>query len=87
MQRRCDKKAAKRFCRKLLKGLIYVPQMIITDTINSYGVAQREMLPDVEHLHYRCLNNYAENSHRPMRQWGRCMQRFKAPAHAQRFLN
>jgi putative transposase len=31
VQRRRDKKAAKRFFRKLLKGLTYVPRVIITD--------------------------------------------------------
>jgi len=58
-----DKKAAKRLCRKLLKGLIYVPRVIITDTIKSCGVAQRDTLPDMEYLHYRYFNNHAENSH------------------------
>ena len=62
VQCRRDKKA-KRFCRKLLKGLIYVPRVIITDTINSCGVAQREMLPDMKYFHCRYFNNHAENSH------------------------
>jgi putative transposase len=63
VQCRRDQKAAKRCCRKLLKGLIYVTRVIITDKIKSCGVAQREMLPDMEYLHYRYLNNHAENSH------------------------
>jgi putative transposase len=33
--------AAKRFFRRLLKGLQYVPRVIVTDKLRSYGVAQR----------------------------------------------
>jgi putative transposase len=44
------------------------------------------MLPSVEHRQHRYLNNRAENSHQPTRQWERRMQRFKSPGHAQRFL-
>jgi putative transposase len=33
--RRRDKKAAKKFFRKLLKGLRYVPRVIITDKLKS----------------------------------------------------
>jgi putative transposase len=49
VQRRRDKHAAKKFFRKLLKGLTYVPRVIITDKLKSYGAAKREMLPGVEH--------------------------------------
>jgi hypothetical protein len=65
VQRRRDKHAAKKFFRKLLKGLTCVPRMIITDELKSYGTAKREMLPSVEHRQYRYLNNRAENSHQP----------------------
>ncbi len=37
-----NKKAAKRFFRKLLKGLQYVPRVIITDKLRSYGAAKRK---------------------------------------------
>jgi putative transposase len=37
VQRHRDKKAAKKFFRKLLKGLRYVPNVIITDKLRSYG--------------------------------------------------
>jgi putative transposase len=87
VQRRRDKHAAKRFFRKLLKGLTYVPRVIITDQLRSYGAAKREMLPSVEHRQQRYLNNRAENSHQPTRQRERHMQRFKSPGHAQRFLS
>jgi putative transposase len=49
VQSRRNKKAAKRFFRKLLKGLQYVPRVIITDKLKSYGAAKRETLPGVEH--------------------------------------
>jgi putative transposase len=41
----------------------------------------------VEHRQHRYLNNRAENSHQPTRQRERCMQGFKSPGHAQRFLS
>src|SRR5215813_10734475 len=86
VQRGRDKKAAKKFLRKLLKGLTYVPRVIITDKLKSYGAAKREILPGVEHRQHRYLNNCAENSHQPTRQREQRMQRFKSPGHAQRFL-
>src|SRR5215216_7629421 len=86
VQRRRDKRAAKKFFRKLLTGLMYVPRVIITDKLKSYGAAKREILPGVEHRQHRYLNNRAENSHRPTRQRERHLQRFKSPGHAQRFL-
>jgi putative transposase len=86
VQRRRDKHAAKKFFRKLLKGLAYVPRVIITDKLKSYGAAQREIMPSVEHRQHRYLNNRAENSHQPTRQRERRMQGFKSPGHAQRFL-
>src|SRR6266852_2464735 len=87
VQRRRDKRAAKRFFRKLLKGLTYVPRVIITDKLKSYGAAKWELLPGVEHRQHRYLNNRAENSHQPTRQREQRIQRFKSPGHAQRFLS
>jgi putative transposase len=87
VQRWRDKKAAKQFCRKLLKGCQYVPRVIITDQLNSYGAAKREILPGVEHRQHRHLHNRAENSHQPTRQRERRMQGFKSPGHAQRLLS
>jgi len=86
VQRRRDKRAAKKFFRKHLKGLTYVPRVIVTDKLKSYGAAKREILPGVEHRQHRYLNNRAENSHQPTRQREQRMQRFKSPGHAQRFL-
>jgi putative transposase len=87
VQRQRNKQAAKKFFRKLLKGLTYVPRVIITDKLKSYSAAKREMLPGVEHRQHRYLNNRAENSHQPTRQRERRMQGFKSPGHAQRFLS
>ncbi len=49
VQDRRDANAAKRFLRRLLAGLQYVPRVIVTDKLRSYGVAQRRLLPGVEH--------------------------------------
>jgi putative transposase len=87
VQRRRHKAAAKKFFRKLLKGLKYVPRVIVTDRLKSYAAAKREILPGVEHRQHRYLNNRAENSHQPTRQRERRMQGFKSAGHAQRFLS
>ena len=75
VQHRRDKQAAKKFFRKLLKGLTYVSRVIITDKLKSDGAAKREILPGVEHRQHRYLNNRAENLHQPTRQRERRMQR------------
>ena len=43
--------------RKLLKGLRYVPRVIITDKLKSCSTAKRELLPGIEHRQSRYLNN------------------------------
>jgi len=86
VQARRDKRAAMKFLRKLLKRLRYVPRVLITDKLASYGAAKREVLPSVEHRQHKRLNNRAENSHQPTRQRERRMGRFKSSGHAQRFL-
>src|SRR5918996_853017 len=40
VQSRRDKKAAKKFFPQLLKGVTYVPRVIITDKLKSYGAAK-----------------------------------------------
>lgn len=79
--------SAKRFFRTLLKGLRYVPRVLVTDKLGSYQVAHRELMSSVEHRRSRYLNNRAENSHQPTRQRERAMKRFKSLRHAQRFLS
>jgi putative transposase len=87
VQDRRNATAAKRFFKRLLAGLKYRPRKIVTDGLRSYGVAHRDLLPDVRHRTSRYLNNRAENSHRPTRRRERQMQRFKSPGQAQRFLS
>ena len=87
VQRRRNARAAKRFFRKLLKGLRFVPRVIVTAKLPSYGAARKETLKGVEHRQSRYLNNRAENSHQPTRRRERQMQRFKSPGQAQRFLS
>jgi len=86
VQSQRNAKAAKRFLRKLLKGLRYVPRVLVTDKLASYGVAHRELMASVTHRQSKYLNNRAENSHQPTRQRERAMKRFKSARHAQRFL-
>jgi transposase-like protein len=57
VQARHDANAAKRFFKQLLRGLQYVPRVIVTDKVRSYGVAQRQLLLGVEHRQSRYLNN------------------------------
>jgi hypothetical protein len=39
----------------------------VTDKLRSYGVAHRELMPDVFHDTSRYANNRAEQSHEPTR--------------------
>ena len=87
VQPRRDAKAAKKFFCRLLKGLRYVPRVLVTDKLASYGAAHRVVMPSVAHRRSKYLNNRAENSHQPTRQRERAMKRFKSARHAQRFLS
>ncbi len=86
VQARRDAQVAKRFFKRLLTGLQYEPRGIVTDKLRSYGVAQRQLLPDVKHRQSRYLYR-AEHSHRPTRRRERQMQRFKSSRQAQDFLS
>src|ERR671912_1784198 len=87
VQRRRDKRAAKRLLRKLLKRQTRVPRVMITDKLASYNAAKADVMPSVEHRRHKGLNNRAENSHQPTRRRERQMKRFKSPRQAQRFLS
>jgi len=84
--RKRDKRSAKRFLRKLLRDNPK-PRVVVTDKLRSYGAVLKELLPHTEHRQSRYLNNRAENSHQRTRRRERVLQRFKSPAHAQRFLS
>jgi putative transposase len=86
VQSRRNKKVAKHFFRKLLKGLRNVPRVIVTDKLGSYGAAKREILPGVEHQQSRYLNHRCEVSHQPTRRRERHMRQFTSVRHAQQFL-
>ena len=87
VQPRRDRRAAKRFFRKLLKGQGSEPRRLVTDKLRSYGAAHRTVMPSVVHDTGRYANNRAEVSHQPTRQRERRMRRFKSVAQAQRFLS
>jgi putative transposase len=87
LQSRKNKQASKRFFKKLLKGFCYAPRVIITDKLQSYGAAKKEILSGVEHRQHQRLNNRAENSHQSTRQQEKLRRRFKSTKQAQRFLS
>nr|WP_102924418.1 MULTISPECIES: IS6 family transposase [Streptomyces] len=86
VQDKRDARAAKRFFRKLLKDLQYMPRVVVTDKLRSYGVVTRQVMPSVEHRSSKYFNNRAENSHQPTRQRERAMKGLRSVATAQRFL-
>jgi putative transposase len=86
VQKRKDKKAARRFFRKLLKGQQALPIKIVTDKLRSYSAAKKELIPDVEHSTKQYENNRCELSHQPSRQQERQMSKFKSQGQPQRFL-
>ena len=87
VQKRRSTSAAKRFFRKLLKGLRYVPNRLVTDKLRSYAAAHRTTLPSVQHCTNQYANNRAEVSHQPTRQSERHMRRFKSARQVQQFLS
>ena len=48
VQDRRNATAAKRFLKRLLAGLKYKPKRLVTDGLRSYGVAHRELMPEVK---------------------------------------
>jgi putative transposase len=87
VQSRRDKAAARRFLRRLMKKTGAVPRVIVTDKLRSYGAADREVMPRVEHRQSKYLNNRAENSHQPTRRREPAMKGFRSVGGAQRFLS
>lgn len=87
VQSRRNKKAALKLMRKLLKKQGFVPDAFVTDKLPSYGAALRELSLSKHHDFGGRKNNRAENSHLPVRQRERRMQRFKSAKSAQIFLS
>ena len=77
-----DKRAAKRFFRKVLKHQERPPLQLVTDRPRSYPAAYREVFPSVTHRTSQYENNRAEASHQHTREQERQMRRLKsAPIH------
>ena len=87
VQSRKDKRAAKRFFRKLLKDQERTPLEMTTDKLRSYAAAKREIMPSVDHCQDQYANNRAEVSHEHTREQERQMRGFASSGHAQRFLS
>ena len=87
VQRQRGKTAAVKLMRKLMKKQGFVPDVLVTDRLRSYGAAKAELKLTARHEQGRRRNNRAENSHQPIRRREREMQRFKSPGSAQRFLS
>jgi putative transposase len=80
LQSRCNKKAALKLMRKLIKGQVLTPRVMVTDKLRSYDAAKRDIMPRVQHRSHNGLNNWAENSHVPIRRRERIMMQFKSAA-------
>jgi putative transposase len=87
LQKRRNGAAAKRFFKRLLKVFPGGPRRIVTDKLRSYGVAHRELMPEVIHDTSKYANNRAELSHQTTRVRERVMRGFKSANQAQRFLS
>ena len=86
LQARRDGAAAKRFFKRLLRNHGGEPRKIVTDKLRSYGVAHRELMPEVIHSTEQYENNRAEQSHEVTRVRERGMRKFKSVLQAQRFV-
>ena len=75
IQRRRDSRAALRLIRKLLKKQGFVPKLLITDKLRSYGSAFRHLRLTCRHEQGLRKNNRAENSHQAVRRRERKLQR------------
>ena len=72
--------------KRLIRSHGSEPRKIVTDKLRSYGVAHRELTPDVIHDTSQYANNRAEQSHEATMVRERGMRRFKSVGQAQRFL-
>jgi putative transposase len=76
-----------RLLRKLLRRQGFVPTVVVTDKLRSYGAALREIGFSRRHEQGLRANNRAENSHQAVRRRERKMQGFKSAKSAQRFVS
>lgn len=73
--------------RKLPTKQGFIASAFVTDKLPSYGAALRYLGLSRCHDSGGRKDNRAENSHQPVRQRERKMQRFKSAGSAQRFLS
>jgi transposase-like protein len=76
-----------RLIRKLLKKQGFVPTVLVTDKLRSYGAARRDLGLSARHEQGLRQNSRVENSHQPVRRRERKRPGFKSPGSAQRFLS
>ena len=82
--KRRDRKAALKFLRKSTKRYGQ-PEVIITDTLGSYGAAIKVVGNAQRQETSRWVNNRAENPHLPFRRRERVMLRFRQMLCLQKF--
>jgi putative transposase len=73
--------------RKLVRKQGYGPRVLVTDRLQSYAAARRQLGLSARHEQGLRKNNRAENSHQVVRRRERKLQRFKSARSAQRFLS
>ena len=67
VQSRRDSRSALRLMRKLLRKQGFVPKLLVTDKLRSYGSAFRQLQLTCPHEQGLRKNNRAENSHQRRR--------------------
>lgn len=87
LQRKRDKRAARRLLIRLMKRQGFMPRRMVTDKLASYNAAKGEIAPGLQHRMHKRLNNRAKNSHLPFRKRERTMQGFRSPGGLQRFVS
>lgn len=87
MQEHRNGAIAKRFFKRLLRGLKYKPRRLITDGLRSYRVGRRAILPKVRRRTSRYLDDRAENSRRPTRRRDQQTKKLKSVGQAHLFLS
>jgi len=88
VQIRRDKAATKHLLRTLMKRQARAPRVMVTDTLKSYGAAERAIIPPGSSIgSTRASTTRAENSHQPTRRRERQRKRFKSPRQVRRFLS
>ena len=87
VQAKRNKQAARRLLRKLLRKQALAPRTIVTDKLQSYAAAIRELGLTGTHHQAKWKNNRIEGSHVPIRLRERKTQGFRTPDSTQRFVS